>query len=87
MVIYYLIQCRKYLDSQHHLEQVVGRLGYNILKLLNNKAMFQHLFIYINETQQFYNIFEDVGLSKMSRVVLDNLGNTRIRITRSRQKS
>ena len=56
------------------------------MRLLNNKAIFQHLFIYINETQQFHNIFGDVGLPKISKVVLDNPGNTRIRMTKSKQK-
>ena len=51
MVIHYLIQYRKYSNSQHCLEQAVGRSGCNISKLLNNKAMFPHLFIYTNETQ------------------------------------
>ena len=50
MVIHYLIQCRKYSNSRYYLEQAIGRSGRDISKLLNNKAMFPHLFTYTNET-------------------------------------
>ena len=70
-VVHYLIQCRSYSDSRHRLEQAVGRSGRDITKLLNNKAMFPHLFTFINETQRFHTSFGDVGLPKTSGAVPD----------------
>ena len=76
-VQHYLLQCRKYADSRHRLEQAVGRAGRDLSKLLTNKAMFEHLFTFINETQRFKATFGDVNVPKTSETELDDPGNMR----------
>ena len=47
------------------------------MKLLTNKAMFEHLFTFINETQRFKATFGDVNVPKTSETELDDPGNMR----------
>ena len=66
-VSHFLLQYQNYADSRHRLEQAVGRASRDLPKLLSNPKMFKHLFVFINETQRFREMFGDLSLPTTSK--------------------